>query len=495
MHVNFFGSSDKRNHYNYLLSKPSLKSSHANVKTAAIQTKDIDAQGYVNAVAVGDNSTIELGNVKAGQNLAVVALGKNFAADIPDFRNLSAVFIARENSRIKIKGNVVINNEKICTREDLLHNLFTCYLRQQNAQPLLKVALQYYVPLDASLSPVCSSNDFRANQYQSLHDLYIKPFFSNQQPLMLLLGDSGSGKSTYGHYLASDLWTRCLDDGDAYIPIVIEFKSLSMPKGECNVGRFIETVLKEKYLLNEREILLLKNYKVAFILDGYDEKKGADYSFYADNHLADWNAKVLVTCRRQHLAANPNYRHDFSGKDHFTSHEVYIVPFDRQKIDAFLVKVVNDTGPLFKVYNLASGSEWTLKRYQETFIEYPQLYELVENPLLLRMVVLALPRMMLNLNYEKTLLEKHERVIFVPKFTSVHIYQAFIEDWYEREAQRYYEKTGQGKVKLWDFKMMHVKRAFGRFCQTLAWEMLLNNQAEVKYQNEEEDVSEDETED
>jgi ankyrin repeat protein/WD40 repeat protein len=109
---------------------------------------------------------------------------------------------------------------------------------------------------------------------------------------------------------------------------------------------------------------------------------------------------------------------------------------------------------------------------------------LVENPLLLRLVATALPRLLEKFDYESVLAEKHERIIYVPKFTRAHIYQAFIDDWFEREAQRYTEMTGELTIKLWDFKAIKVQRAFSRFCQRLSWEMLLKNQIDVNYQDE-----------
>ncbi len=404
------------------------------------------------------------------------------------FNNPTTSVIAAINygPNAKIKTKIIAHPTLYETKtpSELANIILTHYECQLRNQPLLGNALKYYVPHDASQIPLPHDKEKHRELRKPLNDAFIYPFLSDlKHPLLLLLGESGVGKSTYVHWLASNLWENYNKNPNSYIPIIIELKSIDKKEDAVNLGRFIEPFFQEVYGFHLEDINTLKEMKLLFIFDGYDEKKGADYNLYAINHLGFWNAKAIITSRTQHLHSNQNYQHDFQVKDHFMCYELYIAPFDTLQIDTFIKDFVtiellsgNSTGDkINNDNNLTSETLWDFARYQESLKQHPQLYELVENPLLLRMVIRALPKIIADLDHQKIIANKHERVMYLPIFMRAQIYKAFISDWFNREAQRYQERTGKRLVTLWGSTDLLTQEAFGMFCEDLALSMLTEN--------------------
>ncbi len=439
------------------------------INSAKIVTKNIDAMGTVNAVATSENASIRMDNIASNQNVNLIAASPFSDLSLPEPRDNFAVYISANNGSHISFANITINNEQLIDRKHLMNRLYTNYYYRTKNQSIIISALQYFIPLDAKA-------ELHSKITISLHNTVIQSFITGPQPLMLMLGEAGSGKSTYSHYLAITLWQLCQQDADAYIPILIEFKSiLPLPPGQKNLGRFIETILEKNYGLTTSDIRVLKTYKIVFILDGYDEKLGEDYSVYTINDFGSWNAKVLFTCRTDHIQSNLEYRRDFKVRNYFDDFPVmYIMPFDRLKIDEYLKNIVCTS-------NITA---WSIEQYQDLFNAHKELYEIIENPFLLSLAVTALPAVLANLDYEKVLREKHSRVITVPPFSRSRIIEAFLDKWFEKEAQRYNEKTGRTTVSLWEERPKKAKLAFNRFCQRIAWEMFSRDQTEIYYQEE-----------
>jgi len=71
----------------------------------------------------------------------------------------------------------------------------------------------------------------------------------------------------------------------------------------------IEQVMEETLKMNrfsEVEIQTMHKRKLLLFLDGYDEIKKTQ-NIYKLSYLAQWNVKVIITCRTQYLFGDYKY--------------------------------------------------------------------------------------------------------------------------------------------------------------------------------------------
>lgn len=318
----------------------------------------------------------------------------------------------------------------------------------------------YYVPLDGSSTPLSVDKDKQKEQRKSLHDTHVIPFLTDQlRSFLLLLGDSGAGKSTYVQKLVEVCW----DDFSSQkvinrIPILLECKSLL---DKSLTKRSLIQEIMTTYCLTEPELSSLKEMPLLLIFDGYDEKQVKDINLCELFDLDKWNAKILVTCRRQYVQENRQYKIMFPQNVNASISELYVYPFSSSQVDECIVKYTQGNA-------LLSYGNWSVTRN-----DYPELYELIENPLLLKMVVEALPNILKkHEEIKKRNDQKHDRVMHLPRITREDIYRAFIESWHERAARRLLAITGQSEVKLWEYPSKFLtQEAFGVFCENLSLSM------------------------
>src|SRR5207253_5531554 len=133
--------------------------------------------------------------------------------------------------------------------------------------------------------------------------------------------------------LVAKKWQSC--EPKKIIPVWISLPLLKNP-----IERAIEETLKKAGLSdNEIEILRQQN-QFLFIFDGYDEIRQIK-NLYVTNRLERWQAKVIITCRREYLYHIDNYTLHFTPfiKEraiHTAYLERVVKPFNSQQIDRYL---------------------------------------------------------------------------------------------------------------------------------------------------------------
>ena len=137
----------------------------------------------------------------------------------------------------------------------------------------------------------------------------VDKFLSSNKKVLLLLGEAGSGKSTFVRHLTRNLWeAHSSQDPLAPIPLFISLPTLRDP-----YQNLIQEYLKDECELSDAQIReLQKNREFIFILDGYDEIPQRT-RFYDDNKFTKWRAKVIVTCRPGYLGVG--YQNNFQPWD------------------------------------------------------------------------------------------------------------------------------------------------------------------------------------
>src|SRR3990167_4231812 len=167
----------------------------------------------------------------------------------------------------------------------------------------------------------------------------IQPFlvfdeiFRNDPKVMLLMGDTGSGKSVFSQQLHQQLW-RAYKTGDP-IPLWIPLPELGNPFEGA-----VEEVLI-KYGFDDRQIAEIKGReRFIFIVDGYDELHQFQ-NCYVTNQWEKWNAKVLITCRSQALyyQTDPDkYFMPFNGEKRLPLllRKLYVAAFSEEQIRSYV---------------------------------------------------------------------------------------------------------------------------------------------------------------
>ncbi|KAG0377429.1 hypothetical protein BGX24_006125 [Mortierella sp. AD032] len=300
-----------------------------------------------------------------------------------------------------LSSPLLIRVQAIPDVEDDLHKL--------RAQRLKERENSLYIPPQAK--PTLQSSD---------HTLFLLmerayEFLADSGQVLLLLGDSGVGKSTFNLELEHILW-KDYKRGNA-IPLYINLPAIDNPQQNM--------IAKQLQELNfsDAQIQELKLYrKFIVICDGYDESQ-LKKNIYATNLLnqpGQWTAKMIVSCRSQYLG--PDYRARFQPTgDRYQQpateffQEAVIAPFSKTQIEHYVQQFVQNASSKAVDPTLPS---WTAKDYMDKLNKIPKMIELVSNPFLLTLALRALPS-----------ITSSEQDLSNIRLTRVALYDNFIEQW------------------------------------------------------------------
>jgi len=242
----------------------------------------------------------------------------------------------------------------------------------------------------------------------------VEKFLQNsQQPVFLLMGDSGAGKSTFNQELEYKLWLE-YKAGDR-IPLHINLPTIDKPEHDM-IAKHLR-----KLGFTEPQIRELKAHR-SFILicDGYDESQQKN-NLYAKNRLnetGEWIAQMVISCRSEYLGID--YRNLFQPLDRnclteqAALQEAVITSFSEDQIQKYIKQFVRVTKP-----------HWKMKDYQDALNLIPGLNELVKNPFMLSLSLDVLPRMV-----------DPGQNLSATRITRVALYDHFIDHWLERGKRR-----------------------------------------------------------
>ncbi|KAG0298338.1 hypothetical protein BGZ97_004117 [Linnemannia gamsii] len=243
-------------------------------------------------------------------------------------------------------------------------------------------------------------------------------FLTSHRKVMLLLGDSGAGKSTFILQLERTLWNSYKAYGP--IPLYINLPTIDNPAHDL-----IEKQLNY-YNFSEDQIRELKLYReFVLICDGYDESqlKTNLYTTNQFNQPGQWKVKVVVSCRSQYLGADYRSRFQPQSTNHYAHAipdlmlEAVIAPFSRFQIEQYVEQYVKIQSAAPNVVH--DRPVWTMDDYMQTLINVPRLIELVSNPFMLTLSLEALPEVV-DL--------KNENLSTV-RITRVQLYDGFVKQW------------------------------------------------------------------
>ncbi|KAF9327022.1 hypothetical protein BGZ91_001665 [Linnemannia elongata] len=229
----------------------------------------------------------------------------------------------------------------------------------------------------------------------SLMDKAQKFLASNRQ-VMLTLGDSGAGKSTFNRQLEHHLWTN-YNQGDP-IPLFINLPTIRKPQNDMIAKQL------RIYGFTDDQIMEMKQYReFILICDGYDESQLVVNLHKTNrlNQLNEWRSKMIISCRTQFLGAVYRDRFMPQPSDHYQTsrhdlfQEAIIAPFSKEQVHTYVACYV----PL-------EPRPWVTADYMRMLITIPNLMDL------------ALPGVI-----------KDQQELSAIRITRVQLYDHFVDQW------------------------------------------------------------------
>ncbi|KAF9274730.1 hypothetical protein BGZ88_002831, partial [Linnemannia elongata] len=261
----------------------------------------------------------------------------------------------------------------------------------------------------------------------------VENFLASKNEVLLILGDSGAGKSTFNQRLEGELWNR-YQPGDP-IPLFVDLKTVNKLEDDL-----IRQKLTADNLFSSEQIEELKRSRqFILICDGYDEchKWCNLHTINRFNRPRQWMAKMVITCRTQYLI--PDYRTYIAPQPDSIQRpreiiqcyeEAVILPFKADQIEDYikLHREDPDTQVVF-------GAEevWSTEEYMR---QLTNVMDLVKNPFMLNLVLDVLPRV-----------SKNGRDLSTINMTRVELYDEFVRQHFESEHMRLTKQRTYDRMK------------------------------------------------
>ena len=303
----------------------------------------------------------------------------------------------------------------------------------------------YYVDLG------CRSSD--GSVYKPMDD-YVDAWLDDPaRNHISVLGDYGTGKTSFCRQYAAKLGRRWLADPDrSRIPILISLRDYAKA---MNLRQLITDFLVNRYGIQagyEAFSRFNADGRLALLFDGFDEMaQKVDYQTTVDNfeelaRAAEARSKVILTCRTPYFRTRQEAEEllhsqtsevlrvaiDLTGRPNFEI--VGLLPFDQADIQAMLQARFPD--------------EWA-SYYQQIESTY-NLAELAQRPVLLDMIARSLPQL------------KPGQAV-----NAARLYEAYTDLWLARD-----EEKGRTLITRADKRL---------FMQELALEMLRRQESSIHY--------------
>ena len=253
----------------------------------------------------------------------------------------------------------------------------------------------------------------------------VQEFLDEDQKVFLLLGESGSGKSTFNRELEYELWQSYSKNGR--IPLHINLPTIDKPEHDMIAKQL------RKAEFSEPQIREMKHFRrFILICDGYDESQQTR-NLYTSNRLnqpGEWDAQMVITCRSEYLGNDYRDRFqpgDRNGQsDSSLFQEAVISPFSLEMVHAYIQKYVSVYQPL-----------WQSEDYKQALELIPNLKDLTRNPFLMSLSLEVLPRMV-----------DPGQHLTTARVTRVALYDHFVQQWLERGKKRLGEKDLVPQLKI-----------------------------------------------
>ncbi|KAG0041359.1 hypothetical protein BGZ83_001897, partial [Gryganskiella cystojenkinii] len=290
-------------------------------------------------------------------------------------------------------------------------------LHRLQLQQLEESRQAVYIPPQAKPTLHAKDEDFFPLM-EKVHE-----FLESERQVMLVLGDSGAGKSTFNRHLDHELWTHYKQGGP--IPLFINLPAIFGPEQNLVAKQL------QAHNFSDAQIQELKLHRqLILICDGYDESQLLDNLHKTNllNQPGQWNTKMVISCRTQFLGPSFIDRFQPQPSDWYSSstadlfQQAVITPFTKGQIEEYIDQFRNtsSTRALF-----GEQPVWSTNEYVEKLMAIPNLMDLVKNPFLLTLALKTLPTIV-NVKGDLSNI----------RITRVSLYDKFVTQWLEINMRR-----------------------------------------------------------
>lgn len=259
-------------------------------------------------------------------------------------------------------------------------------LKELRYKKVREYSLPNFIPLRAKAT-LRDSND---NSFPLLDK--VNNFLESKNEVFLILGDAGSGKTSFCKHLDYILWNSYKPGG--MIPVHIDLHTIYRPEHDL-----IKKQLRADGFSNVKIQEMLHNRRFLLICDGYDEC-GITTNLHTTNKLnrtGQRNVKMVISCRTTLFSRGYQGLFHPHGADkyHDTSSDLFeeatIVPFTEDDVKAYIHQYICGTA----MQDLADDRpRWTVEKFMDTFSTITGLSGLVKNPFVLWLALRVLPSLM-----------------------------------------------------------------------------------------------------
>lgn len=325
---------------------------------------------------------------------------------------------------------------------------------------LLRNALDFSRYLTGEIGKYEGSLIFKKNLYRSLSctdesgknegliDDFVPSWFDRGGRFLVILGDYGTGKTTFTRKYFYELAKKYLaSPSTSRIPIRIELKQY---RKEVNIRSLITDLLLHEYGVRIRDYHAFKRLneegRLILIFDAFDEMTSNSTESEIQSNLreiaslAELNTNIILTCRTHYFKDQDELYRAHEGTnlyriiDSHESHSIaYINPFTEDDVRA--------------IVQAHSGRHW--KKHFDAINSTYNLNELSRHPILLEMIIESVPKA----------LKKGD------SFTPADLYLTYTGRWLNRDD--------------WRSKMSHTQREF--FSKEIAFYMQQTGCLELHY--------------
>jgi len=286
-----------------------------------------------------------------------------------------------------------------------------------------------------------------------LDDILEEFLADNTRNFLTLLGDFGTGKSSFSLHYFIQLAKRYLQNGEGRIPIFISLRNYP---GKINIEDFIVREFYEKFNIelsfNIFQELALQG-KFIFFVDGFDEMASVSDRELTEENLKELTKlsfeniffmmnsckktqkanKVFLTCRTHYFFTEVQekkilksshtvlYR-DYATKTNYEITRIKLKEFNDKQIEEYVFKSTKDKETTRNILGII----------KDTY----NLQELSTRPLLLEMIVKTLPS-----------LENKKEV------NASNLYKAYTEMWINRDDWRSHMKPEGKRTFMWELAL------------------------------------------
>ncbi|HWO98314.1 MAG TPA: pentapeptide repeat-containing protein [Bacillus sp. (in: firmicutes)] len=331
------------------------------------------------------------------------------------------------------------------TEQELVKNLmdFTPYLRYTIKMYENSHLFHHYIELNS------------VNDVTMLEE--IEEFLRYDDPALVILGDYGTGKTSFCTNLCYRLANDYLSGKDVPIPILIQLRDYERA---VSLQDLITSFLVNKWKIPngnfETFIEILEMGYIVLIFDGFDEiARRVDYAtkykvFAEISKFADYNSKIIVTCRKNFFNHREEFEKIFKATPLHYEPNLSTVDFVEVEIEKLNEDQIYDY--IYSYEKVLKSKGYEVEDFIQVMNSIHDLSDLAKRPVLLNVIIETIPQLVIE---EGT------------KVNAALLYEKYTGFWLERE----------------DFKGKTLIRSEQKmlFSKQLAWKMFNKNTQSIMY--------------